>query len=348
MVRITEDARKCSLFLGFADSQAKSLEDVSIVGTGFCVTTGGPHLYLITAAHVADNFVQEQTHATSKASDPFVVCLTGPDGLIRLDHLDNVLWYYSSDISVDVAIMRYDYPDWARNTCMHVDDFISDRHIEHWNIGPGDAVYAVGLFRLHTGKDRSLPIVYSGNIALMPSDQRIPVKDGKSGRVDEVEAYLVELGALEGASGSPVTVRPTIQLPHQAKDALPAAVFAESREFLLGVWTAAWPGRPDKALSKSRGIRSDSWVPVGMGLVVPASKIYDLLMRDDVKDERSVIDVTWKRSRAASTTAIRIGPPGGNLSHREDFTSLLNAAAKTKPQADQTLPDENGGNSSDT
>jgi hypothetical protein len=69
--------------------------------------------------------------------------------------------------------------------------------IDHWAVGPGDAAYLVGLFYLRHGKRRNLPIVHAGQIAMMPSDDPIPVtRDDNSGIIDDVSAYLVEMHAL--------------------------------------------------------------------------------------------------------------------------------------------------------
>lgn len=44
------------------------------------------------------------------------------------------------------------------------------------NIGIGDMCYTIGLFHLLSGKKRNLPIVHTGNIALLPEDEKISVK----------------------------------------------------------------------------------------------------------------------------------------------------------------------------
>jgi len=49
-------------------------------------------------------------------------------------------------------------------------------------------------------------LVHNGSIARMPADGTNPIDDG-----EEVEGYLVEIQGLQGASGSSVYIRPTIE-----------------------------------------------------------------------------------------------------------------------------------------
>jgi hypothetical protein len=98
---------------------------------------------------------------------------------------------------------------------------------------------------------------------------------------------------LKGASGSPVMVRPTLRhYVHELNnvaggiDVDESLAISEGRDYLLGIWTAAWPGRPDAILGTARGLDQSVSVPVGMGLVVPCYKIIDILKRDDLVKER--------------------------------------------------------------
>src|SRR5438034_461948 len=74
LVRVSEDARLCSVFLGFADPNDEA-QLSHIEGTGFFVAHDGlPHL--VTAAHVAETL----------SSCPFAVRLTAPGGVGRVIH----------------------------------------------------------------------------------------------------------------------------------------------------------------------------------------------------------------------------------------------------------------------
>lgn len=337
MARISEDARRCSVFLGWDASIADDPAAIRLEGTGFLVYVGEggvKGVYLVTAAHIARKL----------GSDPFVIRMNDVEGNARLDHVDGATWYFHpSDPSVDVAVMRYEPPEWTDSPTLPASEFIDPVRARYWKIGPGDAVYLIGLFYLHAGKKRNLAVVHTGHIGLMPSDERIPVeKDDGSGDLEEVEAYLVEAQALKGASGSPVMVRPTIKhMVTEHDDQQESLAISEGRDFLLGVWTAAWPGRPDKILGEARGVSQSTWVPVGMGLVVPCIRILDIIRRTDLIEERRKAMKEITRSHAASPTGLserpaKSEPPTteGGEQHKERFTSLLNAAARKRPPAD--------------
>jgi hypothetical protein len=275
LMRITEGALRCSVFLGFSNPTDPSSFS-SVLGTGFFIAhdqTG----YLVTAAHIAQTLT----------GSPFGVRLTDEDGNGRIEEILAPRWHYHPDNTVDLAILQFEVPDWTMTTAMPSSELATDDKVVEWEIGPGDAAYVVGLFHLHPGKRRNLPVVHAGNIALMPSEERIPIRDQRTGKAVDISAYLVEAGALSGASGSPVMVRPTIRFmaraePHQVE----TAAILESRDYLLGVWVAAWPGNPDPTLAVSLGLESKTWIPVGIGIVVPAQRILEILELPAVVLER--------------------------------------------------------------
>jgi hypothetical protein len=198
---------------------------------------------------------------------------------------------------------------------------------------------------LFPGKRKNLPIVHAGHIALMPADERIPVHK-RGGGIEYVEAYLVEAHALPGASGSPVMVRPTIRFLPTAVDFVSAtddgvtAAITESKDYLLGVWAAAWPGAPDEELRKALGLTDRTWVPVGMGIVVPAERVLEILRSPPLIQERNQLRQRSDASRAATPTGMETSDtstkPDENPTHREDFNRLVSAASKSKPKGDRT------------
>jgi hypothetical protein len=300
MARVSEDARNCVVFLGYSATGVNDPTAIEPIGTGFLVYAGeGGHrgIYLITAAHVARKLRE----------DPFVIRLNDCTGMARLDHLDRAVWHFHPENDVDIAVMRYEPPDWASAVTFPVSEFLDPKRAKHWEIGPGDPVYLVGLFYLHFGKHRNLPVVHAGQIALMPSEEKIPVGKGDgSANTEEVEAYLVEIHALSAASGSPVMIRPTLR--HFVRDMESGGVslaLSEGRDYLLGVWTAAWPGNPDKILGDATGRRSTALVPVGMGLVISADKIIEVLSRGDLIEERRQSMALDAKPHAASNTDIQ-------------------------------------------
>jgi hypothetical protein len=282
MSRISEEARNCVVFVGYEAGNPSDAAEIVPIGTGFLIYSGeGGYrgVYLVTAAHVARKL----------GSDPFVVRQNDSAGTARLHHVDQASWFYHSDPGMDVAVMRYEGPDWVSAvTTLPVSEILDPSRAQHWDVGPGDVVYLIGLFYLHTGKRRNLPVVHTGRIALLPSDDKIPIgKDDDSRAIDQVSAYLVEMHALVGASGSPVMIRPTLRhITKDLRDGNESLALVEDRDFLLGVWIAAWPGKPDNIVSGVAGQGAMTWVPVGMGIVIPADRIIEILSRPELTAER--------------------------------------------------------------
>ena len=95
---------------------------------------------------------------------------------------------------------------------------------------------------------------------------------------------------------------------------------------------------------------SDSQFNAGISIAIPIDQILEITRYENMtRERREVIDA--RLARVGYRPSGRSGsavPQKENPRHREDFTSLLNAAARKKPQGGQTSPDESGGNSSDT
>ena len=49
---------------------------------------------------------------------------------------------------------------------------------------------------------------------------------------------------------------------------------------MLGIYVGAWDGAPGEILSRERDFKGGIRVPVGMGIVVPAQKIIELIRGD--------------------------------------------------------------------
>jgi hypothetical protein len=314
------------VFIGFEDDRSPS--GIECLGTGFLVGYDDVG-YLVTARHVAKLI----------DGSPFAVRLNrvGEDksDLIRGDLLR---WDYHPDPTVDLAVIELTatreigFKAIYLHKQMLMDEDTKRRH----PFDVGDLCYTCGLFHFVSGKNRNLPLVYSGNIALMPSrDETIPIGT-ESGGIDNVEAYLIESGAIKGASGSPVFVRPSFSITEIPPSlGMPSPIVAESDFYLLGIYVGAWFLPADAALRMAVRAREQDIVPVGLGIVVPSEKLIELLEGEPVRRPRN----EKLRLRSASQTALPVtvgadAAASGNPSHREDFTALLNAAAKTKPRGD--------------
>jgi hypothetical protein len=330
-MRVSDRICRCVVFLGFPDDRL-GVPGFEAVGTGFFVSDEGVG-YLVTVRHVA------------KLLDdvPFRVRLNRSDGTARNLDADEVRWTFHPDENVDLAAIlfhtgrKYDLDVVYLPSTM----LATERVIESEYIGIGDICSTVGLFRLMKGELQNLPVVHTGNIAMMPGHDRIPVRDwddpdGK--KIRQVNGYLVEAQTLSGLSGSPVMVRPTIDVEDMlTRGGATVSIRAARHDlYLLGVWQAAWDAPPSEIM---RAGRNNIQVPVGMGVVVPAGRIREILdapelkaHRERARQEREALAQAIAASPQAAPIPAELEPPttGEHPRHKEDFNRLLGAAVKGK------------------
>jgi Trypsin-like peptidase domain len=310
------------VFLGFRDTNAPA--GIRNEGTGFFLFHDDC-CYLVTVRHVAEKF----------ENSPFVIRANRHKGPAELLDVDNVAWYFPREEQIDLAVAAITVFAEVGRGPLH---FPSSRALDNaklksLRVGIGDECYTVGLFHFVAGHKRNLPLLYTGNIALIPPpDEKIPVGNSKGG-ADLVEAYLIESGAINGASGSPVFVRSSLTVRN-----LPvgdSSIVALHQIYLLGVFQAAWFLPPDEPLRQGVRAKTSDIVPVGLGVVVPAQKLMDLLERDDVKNDRKQKPTNAARMTNLSAVAVddeEDGLPSTELhpKGRERFNSLLTAAGRKR------------------
>jgi Trypsin-like peptidase domain len=321
------------VFLGFREPTAPA--GIKLEGTGFLLHHDGSG-YLVTAHHVAEKLTDT----------PFVIRANRHKGPAELLDIDLVKWHFPRDQNIDLAITAVTiYAETGRGPLVFPTTLaLNESKIKELVLGIGDTCYTVALFHFIAGHKRNLPLVYTGNVALMPPPgETIPVGNNRGG-TDFVEAYLIESGAINGASGAPVFVRSSIQfnnLPvsdsRNAKPTNQSAIVADNQIYLLGLFQAAWFLPPDVPLMTAIKAKPGDIVPVGLGVVVPASKILDLLEREDVKKERQEKPTNAARMTSVSASG-DVAPPAddANPNHLEDFRRLVDVAARKRPQGDQT------------
>ena len=339
-VRVPDYVTRSVVFFGFEDA-GPGKGGIDCVGTGFLVAHER-FGYLVTAAHVA----------TVLGENPFLVRLNKKDGTSQNLHADGVEWFTHPDPTVDVAVIPFAPLAMGDFEALHIptdEGMFRTDHFPGVRIGPGDLTYTTGLFRLMSGERRNLAVVHSGAIALMPGE-KIPVRNWKDrGKTLFCDGYLVETHSLDGLSGSPVFVRPTMPFASVAPG-MPLApdtprellrkitgVGARFEPLLLGLWQGSWDAPPDEIVAIQSG--KDVRVSVGMGIVVPAERIIELLEQDEMKKARAEAKDKAAASRAAG---LDVASPATSSPHasdanpnaREDFNSLLSAAVKKPAQGD--------------
>jgi hypothetical protein len=320
-MRISDDLRQKVIFFGFGDPSAPA--GITCVGTGFLVAYEDDG-YLVTCGHVARPLEEV----------PFLIRVNRKDGGAQNIPVDGLKWFHHEDSSVDVSVAQMWLPRASDLACSYIlaPNYMLDRQtFVQGGVGIGNATYTIGLFRLMHGQSRNLPIVHQGSIAMVPGDEKIPVRDWLAPRnvkrTRYVEGYLVEAQSLSGLSGSPVWVRPDYEMPGPPKTRAGARGV-----ILLGLWQGAWDAPPDEVMAAEHG--KEVRVPVGMGIVVPAHRILEVLEMPIVKAAREKAT----NDRAASSSArldaafpaqeSTADSTDENPNHREAFDRLLRAAAK--------------------
>jgi hypothetical protein len=325
-MRISDDVAKTVVFLGFPEHHKTGTSILSI-GTGFLMARDGIG-YLVTAKHVAKQL----------DNDAFAVRMNRADGTSSVWMAEQIEWFFHPDENVDVAVTPFGGDDMFRGfDYRFVPDawILTKAHEKHQFMGVGDVCYTIGLFRVLAGKQRNLPVVHVGNISLLPSDERVPIEDwDDNSRTRWVEAYIVQSQSLDGLSGAPVFVRPSVRAPVSDGDG-PELHGVGKELYLLGLFQGAWYAPPSDIVAIGR--RGPINVPVGMGIVVPADRIIEALDLPKLKQARE--DTKRKDEsaiRASLDSSFRADLPttDENPTHREDFMRLVGAAVQKPKQAE--------------
>lgn len=247
-------------------SHAGSAGGIHCTGTAFLMHYKG-HGYIVTARHCVEEY-------------------EGREYLIRVnkgDHGANLLvmnkrWHYHDDEAIDVAVCPMNLTVGRGFQCEYMTEDILLTETAMSSVDVGQICYTVGLFRYIAGVERNLPLVYTGNIALF-SETYIPV--WLRGRQKAVKLWgsLIQTPGIHGASGSPVFVREPI-------------VFGDdymivSRHIkLFGVLASAWFLPPDPEGRAEFGAKVGDTVPVGLGVVVQAPRIIEVLEGEELRAQR--------------------------------------------------------------
>jgi hypothetical protein len=294
VVRIADDLRKCVVFIGTGDAPEHG--GFRAIGTAFLLRYDS-YGYLVTVRHTADFF----------DDDPFLLRFNRMDGTadtVSVDVLaDGVSWHIHPDDDVDLAAMPLNSNFAALGIeSLYLPDerLLNSEKLSAEDVGVGDLCYTIGLFRLMAGKLRNLPVVHTGNIAALASDEKVPVKAWlRTDGTQYVEGYLVETHALDGLSGSPVFVRPVAGwtgISLKAGGVVPVHL-PKSEPLLLGVWQSSWDVPPEVVMSTGRRL------PLGIGVVVPAVKLIELLELPELRKGRDEYRQRVKYNEASTPDA---------------------------------------------
>jgi hypothetical protein len=241
----------------------------------------------------------------------------------------------------DLSILPINFPlddydlEWiqAREVVESDDHLITmkrggDIPIQAYRYGVGDEVFSIGLF---TGPDGELidgaatqPVARFGHIAMKPEPgEKILARVGSLGNV-ALDAFLVEIAAWEGQSGSPLFLRLTINADRAAQK-----YPRQELNFVVGIIQGFYPGEEQVEIGEGTAKLT---LNMGLAVVIPSRHIIELLMREDVvKDrERKYKERQGRKTLQPASASVKrptADPAPGVLTH-ESFEEALKRASR--------------------
>jgi hypothetical protein len=313
-MRVPDQLLKCTGFISHDLSIPKWMGTMFVVGVE-SELGGGGYLHLVTAKHVAEKI----------DPGPFVIAMNGKDGRpLWLKSGDEWRWWYhpTEADKVDVAVIpfttarlpEYDV-EWIHESC-----FVTDDKIKKYGIGIGDELTMVGLFAPYYGLRKFVSVVRTGNVALIPPDP-IPIKD-----FGDMEAYLADVRAIKGFSGSPVLVRNTMNLPPIEKDGELLHFSGMGSFHLFGLMHGHWPAREETIAGMPAEVHS------GISIIVPAKKILEVLYHPELVEMRKEMDKRETESKYPVADAADDNGEAPRITKAEFEAALKKVSRKTTPK----------------
>lgn len=259
---------------------------------------------------------------------PVIRVNTVSDGTEAID-LAPTDWVWP-DGADDFAVAPISAEQSYKYTTEPLNRLVDEAAIAEHSFGVGDEVFSIGRFVDSGGRGRNLPIVRFGNVAAMPE---IPVSDAGTIR----PSYLVEMRSRTGYSGSPIF----IYIPQLLYEWVDRPRTDELKEriwpWVLGI---QWGQFPIHDIDENGNVvKLSEMVGSGMTAVVPAWRIKKFLLEDPRliagrKAAQEALDAHIASADATSAPPTDAETDRANPQHKEAFTSLLSAAAQSKPQGD--------------
>src|SRR5262249_49592760 len=127
-----------------------------------------------------------------------------------------------------------------------------------------------------------------------------------------MDAYLIEVRSTGGLSGSPVFVKETIKILlleegerlfiPRGLDGPGLAMQGEGEGYLLGMAQGHWEIDPKDKNNYIIGSGTEESINLGIGLIVPAYVIWEVLYRKDLVELREDAEADWQRRQGTTAT----------------------------------------------
>jgi len=259
---IPDEVRKCVVYLGAEYGNGTPPQNIKYGGTAFFVAVAAKKvpessfMFLVTAKHVADALEGKKVWVRVNRKN-------GTSMNLKIN--EQPRWYFHpTDKAADVALLPISLDQQIFDFAVLQENMILTEKMRlEKGIGIGDSVFITGLFVHHVGFAKNIPILRTGNIAMIP-DERIPIK-----KFGDMEAYLIEARSIGGLSGSPVFT--LARSPEQVT------------VLLMGLMHGHWNVDSETIIdevSQDAGIKAG--VNVGIAIVTPASKILEIINGEEL------------------------------------------------------------------
>jgi hypothetical protein len=312
---IAEAVRKSVLFVGIKENGVFKPKATAFI---ISVVEGGMGWrYLVTAEHVISGLLTKNHRIWIRSNRK--------DGPALEEDWGDAQWIYHPDAgSTDVAIApmtmseEEDYRSLVLNGPLSIVATIGV--LTQFSVSEGHDVLITGLFRSHFGEQRNIPIVRTGNIALMVGEKVFTSYCGYT------DAYLIEARSISGLSGSPVFI---------VVDVRENGIVVSQKVYLLGLMHGHFDVKnlaEDVVFDAGEG----GGINTGIGVVIPVEKILETIFQPEMNEMRKEAIAHHRKQNGATPdldVSSEVSPTKDeNPQHREDFTSLLGKAARTPPQ----------------
>lgn len=286
MPRISDDILDCVIYLYPSVMDAQEGEHFG--GSGFLVAVRFEVYESRSMVYAVTN-----SHVIREAASP-IIRLNTIKGAHDVLEIAPQTWHHHPD-GDDLAVCPLGLsPELYKFKCIPSSMFITQDLVSQYNIGPGDEVFVAGRFVNHEGKQRNLPSLRFGNIAMMPYE---PIRHERG---FDQESFLIEARSIPGYSGSPVFVHilPFSKRPKEK------GWQTEKGPWLLGVdWSHLPLYKPvlEKNLKHQVPERWKVETNSGMAGVIPAWRLRQLLdIEEFVVQRKKLGEVLAKQMEQAA------------------------------------------------
>ena len=337
MPRIPPADLNCSFYL-YPSKEAAEAGD-GLGGSGFWVGMVSEHipefwwLYAVSNQHVVHRHGASVIRANKKGGGIQIIDADPTEWTEHPDGHDIAIFPVSKHFTgMDVAIVRPGM-------------FVTKHDVNIELVGVGDEVYMIGRFISHEGKTRNTPSARFGNISMLPGEP-IYVDD----MTPPQESFAVELRSMCGYSGSPVFVTGEVNRRYSKSVGKPDALLGVHWGHILDpleVETHIIKRVAQSALAPDEEEVDRVFANTGMNGVVPAWRLMELLDMPKFKSVREA-DALKKLEQlkratpgakldgATSAVVSRPSSTDVNPNGLEDFTRLVDAAARRRTQGGRT------------